>query len=72
MMEEMPSEVKRREKEAPMEKNRAESEVDWESMEITAGLNPKKTREAIKSAPAKEKPGLDLDDDFDFEFIKIK
>jgi len=63
--------------EIPIEKNRAESEVDWENMEITAGLNPKKTRSVMdstpkKTMPKKPTPDFDLDEDFDFEFINIK
>ena len=42
-------------------------EVDWTNMEITAGLNPRKTREAMDS-----KKEVDLDEDFDFEFLNVK
>ena len=44
-------------------------DVDWEHMEITAGLNPKKTKEAMNKKSA---PKYDLDEDFDFEFLNIK
>ncbi len=49
--------------------SRDTSDVDWEHMEITAGLNPGKTREALNRKSA---PRADLDEDFDFEFLNIK
>lgn len=63
--------------EIPVERNRAETEVDWENMEITAGLNPRKTKAVMDAAPKRTAPkkstmDFDLDEDFDFEFINIK
>ncbi len=63
--------------EIPVERNKAETEVDWENMEITAGLNPRKTKAVMDAAPKRTSPkkstmDFDLDEDFDFEFINIK
>ncbi len=49
---------------------KTDTEFDWENMEITAGLNPKKTNAAMQK---KEKaPEFDFDEDFDFEFLDVK
>ncbi len=48
-------------------KQSTRDEVDWANMEITAGLNPKKTNEAME-----RKKDMDLDEDFDFEFLNVK
>ncbi len=69
--------------EMPVERNRAEDEVDWENMEVTAGLPTKKVRAATEkhtgkhtenSAQERRRPSrdYDLDEDFDFEFLNIK
>ncbi|MCR5023309.1 MAG: hypothetical protein K6A90_03110 [Lachnospiraceae bacterium] len=63
--------------EVPVERNRVETEVDWENMEITAGLNPRKTKAVMDAAPKRTIPkksaaDFDLDEDFEFEFINIK
>ena len=47
----------------------SEPEVDWENMEITAGLNPKKTNAALEK---KKETEFDFDEDFDFEFLDVK
>lgn len=70
------------EDEMPVERNRAEDEVDWENMEVTAGIPTKKIRAATdemteieeRSASVRRKPSqdYDLDEDFDFEFLNIK
>ncbi len=49
--------------------NRGNTDVDWEHMEITAGLNPRKTKDALDK---KSSSKMDLDEDFDFEFLNIK
>ena len=70
------------EDEMPVERNKAEDEVDWENMEVTAGIPTKKVRAATdemteieeSSASVRRKPSqdYDLDEDFDFEFLNIK
>ena len=49
---------------------KSEPEVDWENMEITAGLNPKKTNSALEKK--KREADFDFDEDFDFEFLDVK
>ena len=49
---------------------KAEDDVDWENMEITAGLNPKKTNAALNKK--KKEQEFDFDEDFDFEFLDVK
>ncbi len=44
-------------------------DVDWKHMEITAGLNPRKTRDALEGKASSK---MDLDDDFDFEFLNVR
>ena len=88
--EEKPARRKKRESshrsyeedEMPVERNKAEDEVDWENMEVTAGIPTKKVRAATdemteieeSSASVRRKPSqdYDLDEDFDFEFLNIK
>ncbi len=76
---EKPRRVYEEEDEMPVERNRAEDEVDWENMEVTAGLPTKKARAATEdntesSAMKSRRPAqdYDLDEDFDFEFLNIK
>ena len=49
----------------PVERNRAAEEVDWENMEITAGIPTKSVRKATEQKPAEKK--MSGRSDYDFE-----
>lgn len=53
----------RRTDDVPMERNRAESEVDWENMEITAGIPVKKVNKAATAAKKSRVRDVDMDED---------
>ncbi|MCR5526409.1 MAG: hypothetical protein K6F39_03400 [Lachnospiraceae bacterium] len=55
--------VRRTEDDVPMERNRAESEVDWENMEITAGIPVKKVNKAAAAAKKSKARNVDMDED---------